>query len=683
MGRATAAAAKTTKARIWQHRRPRGRPPRLGVERPPCPVGHEGRILLDGHYTSRYAPVERSRYRCVPADGSGVHVFRPPLRTRHTITAGGVHQECDACERGLARNDGVRIGDAYEFAIREIAHCFVRLGHGGTYRGVSAELRTAVGKTIRRGQWKGKDLKSVEGSLAINYLDAFGEIVIGATRAAAWPAIISVDALPLRARMRTTQRLHKTTAWPASSRPRRHPRKRRKILRSARVHERGRILVASGKDAIHETPRPILIRFMGGGDEESWLEFLRSLPGAPAWVVSDRDGAIENAVKRAWPGQNVTHYLSEVHIAKNVGEAAVKDHIPARDPIWELLEDLQDDPAKFYPLAEARARALKAPGLRKWLTDNRLLICAEQPAKRAAFPYHPRSSGAAEATIEILKRLVKDRGHLFGNADRLDRLLALIRNQQAGLASEAAYSQLLRAWFAAQDGGKGKAEWDQIRDPRGTSSIRLLIRDAEARQTKMRAGRQATGKARRYRTRRAIYVAQRQAMGLPPPPRGRRRASRAAQGSVAGTTIADYGWLVAEWHPTLNGTLRPEDVPAGSGRIVIWKCPWADDHFWPAQARSRSIRGSGCPFCDGKQVAPSDSIATTHPDIAAQWHPTKNGTHRPQDLTYGSHFEAIWQCPRYKTHVYPARISSRTSMLSGCPGCARLAGKGGRARKGA
>jgi hypothetical protein len=120
------------------------------------------------------------------------------------------------------------------------------------------------------------------------------------------------------------------------------------------------------------------------------------------------------------------------------------------------------------------------------------------------------------------------------------------------------------------------------------------------------------------------------------------------------------------------------DVPAGSGIYVWWKCDRGPDHEWKSQARSRTIRGTACRFCANKQVAPSMAITATHPEIAAQWHPTRNGTRRPDEFTYGSHFDAIWQCPLYKTHVWPARISTRTVMLAGCPSCARLANKGTR-----
>ena len=36
--------------------------------------------------------------------------------------------------------------------------------------------------------------------------------------------------------------------------------------------------------------------------------------------------------------------------------------------------------------------------------------------------------------------------------------------------------------------------------------------------------------------------------------------------------------LVAEWHPTKNGDLKPEDVVASSKRKVWWKCFKGEDH---------------------------------------------------------------------------------------------------------
>ena len=125
--------------------------------------------------------------------------------------------------------------------------------------------------------------------------------------------------------------------------------------------------------------------------------------------------------------------------------------------------------------------------------------------------------------------------------------------------------------------------------------------------------------------------------------------------------------------------LRPEDVSAGQGLPVWWRCPNGRDHEWQAQVRGRTILGSRCPFCTGRRVAPSESVARTHPAVAVQWHATKNGTKQPTDFSYGSDSYAWWQCDRFQGHAWRARINSRTGVItSGCPRCAALVGKGGR-----
>jgi hypothetical protein len=60
---------------------------------------------------------------------------------------------------------------------------------------------------------------------------------------------------------------------------------RPKVAHSAPKREVGRILVAVGYQHPGDPhPRPVLIRFAGGGDEVSWAEFLSALPGTPDWV---------------------------------------------------------------------------------------------------------------------------------------------------------------------------------------------------------------------------------------------------------------------------------------------------------------------------------------------------------------------------------------------------------------
>ncbi len=64
-----------------------------------------------------------------------------------------------------------------------------------------------------------------------------------------------------------------------------------------------------------------------------------------------------------------------------------------------------------------------------------------------------------------------------------------------------------------------------------------------------------------------------------------------------------------------------------------------------------------------------NSLETKSPEIAKEWHPTKNKQVTPEDVTYGARKKVWWRCP--KGHEYPATIDSRTSKKqpTDCPFC--------------
>ncbi len=69
-----------------------------------------------------------------------------------------------------------------------------------------------------------------------------------------------------------------------------------------------------------------------------------------------------------------------------------------------------------------------------------------------------------------------------------------------------------------------------------------------------------------------------------------------------------------------------------------------------------------------------DSICFLYPDIAGQWHPTKNGDLKPENVSPGSGLVVWWMC-NTKTecgciHEYPAIVGNRCREGSGCPFCA-------------
>jgi len=129
-----------------------------------------------------------------------------------------------------------------------------------------------------------------------------------------------------------------------------------------------------------------------------------------------------------------------------------------------------------------------------------------------------------------------------------------------------------------------------------------------------------------------------------------------------------FPMLAAEWHPTLNGELTPKEVTSASNRKVWWLCKRG--HEFQATVGARSVNGVSCPYCSGRRVLPGfNDLATLEPLVAAQWHPTLNGSLTPKDVTTGSSRKVWWQCPA--GHVWHTVVHSRTSpRYSGCPVCA-------------
>jgi len=125
-------------------------------------------------------------------------------------------------------------------------------------------------------------------------------------------------------------------------------------------------------------------------------------------------------------------------------------------------------------------------------------------------------------------------------------------------------------------------------------------------------------------------------------------------------------FLANEWHLEKNGELTPAQISYGSGKKVWWICS-ACGHEWETSVNSRT-QGSGCPNCSGQQVIPGETdLVTTHPGVAAEWHPVKNGMLAPDMVTAKSSKKVWWKCD--KGHEWKAMISSRVRG-SGCPYCA-------------
>jgi very-short-patch-repair endonuclease len=123
------------------------------------------------------------------------------------------------------------------------------------------------------------------------------------------------------------------------------------------------------------------------------------------------------------------------------------------------------------------------------------------------------------------------------------------------------------------------------------------------------------------------------------------------------------------WHPTKNGDSSPEKVIAGANKKIWWKCPEGPDHEWEATANSLVSAGSRCPCCAHQKLSVTNSLSTLYPNVAAEWHPTKNGDLTPDQLIAGTHKRVWWQCLAVSGHEWSIPILNRTANGSGCPDC--------------
>lgn len=130
--------------------------------------------------------------------------------------------------------------------------------------------------------------------------------------------------------------------------------------------------------------------------------------------------------------------------------------------------------------------------------------------------------------------------------------------------------------------------------------------------------------------------------------------------------------LASEWHPTKNGNVTPFDITAHSNKKAYWICK--SGHSYLSTIANRSV-GNGCPYCSGLFACESNCLSTLNPELAKEWHPTKNGNLTARDFTSGSNKKVWWVCKN--GHEWMAQINSRIGSGSGCPFCNKIELKNG------
>jgi hypothetical protein len=136
--------------------------------------------------------------------------------------------------------------------------------------------------------------------------------------------------------------------------------------------------------------------------------------------------------------------------------------------------------------------------------------------------------------------------------------------------------------------------------------------------------------------------------------------------------------IAAEWHPTKNGDLTPDRVNKRTDKTVWWlgKC----GHEWtmPISRRTQKQqiasnwkirKGQGCPYCAGKRILIGfNDLQSKNPQLAAEWHPTKNGELTPKDVLAGSDKKYWWKCGRCG-YEWQNSVNKRNRGTGNCPHC--------------
>lgn len=126
--------------------------------------------------------------------------------------------------------------------------------------------------------------------------------------------------------------------------------------------------------------------------------------------------------------------------------------------------------------------------------------------------------------------------------------------------------------------------------------------------------------------------------------------------------------LSEEWDTEKNESLTPNSFTKGSNQKIWWRCKEDTTHTWQSAIKERT-RGYGCPYCSGNKVLQGNNdFESVLPELANEWHPTKNKDLLPSHFTRNSTQTIWWRCSKHEDHEWTAKIYSRSNG-KGCPIC--------------
>jgi Probable Zinc-ribbon domain len=129
--------------------------------------------------------------------------------------------------------------------------------------------------------------------------------------------------------------------------------------------------------------------------------------------------------------------------------------------------------------------------------------------------------------------------------------------------------------------------------------------------------------------------------------------------------------LLIEWDYLKNEKkgLDPFKILPNVMKLASWICPNCKSYYDAMVCHRTRTNNSACPYCAGQKINKTNSIESLYPKLAKEWHPTRNGSLKPSNVSRGSGRKVWWLCS--EGHEWETQVKVRT-MGCGCPECYKL-----------
>jgi hypothetical protein len=368
----------------------------------------------------------------------------------------------------------------------------------------------------------------------------------------------------------------------------------------------GEIYAAMGTNVAHGEAKPVALSFMGGKDHQSALDFFATMPGTPEWVVTDGDEGLAKAIGIAWP--QAMHYICEEHLRK-LGRKAY-----------------QLDRLGLLPNSEQLGNAVDKAQFTGRYLDDLIDMLEALPASVA-----PR-----------LRAWVTEYEPLF-------RRQVAMRTAYPGMPRSIGSTEQLIDWV-------GKKVADRHGSWRNLSRVNLVFQ-------LMLAHRAGAGDETRYmQIIRKHLEANGGATGLKTAADYKRFRDRAGDSSLVRFLKEINARTVVYRAIQQNSSRGPRArkvVARKSAELVAQGLP-------PVKLNNRNRRPGGPSATNYRNV--NGRMVSDFPE-GKQWHPTKNGDLRAEDVRAGSGLRVWWLCEVHPSHEWQQLVKSRTAGQQRCPFC--------------